>query len=589
MGFLIPGITSMSLTQDPGKNNETTESVAQAAAMLHNYSPRLFGSPPQLTNLNDMRLMSSANDKEGPVGDYYLNHVLRDACVANFVIGKARFTGGMSSIMNALVVAGQYAHALRQYGNATTGNTDWQTSASSSVQDAGALKTYESETSNEASNSYTTMSITEFVSNLGDMGAQILAELGEDAVVSTEMTTISDQVESSLGAWFGGKLLAPILTSLAVQQPFYTFESDWLSYINNVKMMINAAVVMLGLQDATVRIGDTMFPISPTTKIDKNSDVWANYRYITPTAGLGSAIELDSQNGETSQYVSFMIDPKGITETYQNNVGESKIYSSVLNMGSEYGSEIAFITSSTATSIDDKLLQLTDDVVSAAEAVMSNLGSAGRFTASLASSMFRSFKGDHTIYPLIFQSHTSNASEISLTVKLRASGGDPYSYLTEILVPMFFALALVLPQMSKNSGASYSYPPIIQCNIPGIFGTRLGMVTSLSITKNPDGNDISVYGYPTSVDMTINVKDLQQCLMTSPMDKMAVMLNNHTMFDYIAQCCAVDKYRMNGSMRLVTKSILAASDGANLAYNIGQSLKSDFYSWANKFLGTSRM
>ena len=284
-----------------------------------------------------------------------------------------------------------------------------------------------------------------------------------------------------------------------------------------------------------------------------------------------------------------MVDPKGITESYENQVGQSKIEQAVVNMGSEWGNEIAFITSSTASSVDDAVLKLADDAVTAAEAIMSNLGTAGRFTASLASSMFRSFKGDHTIYPLIFQSHSSNGQAMSLTVKLRSTGGDPYSYLTDILVPMFFALGMVLPAMSKNSGASYSYPPLVQCNIPGVWGTRLGMVTGLSITKNAEGSDVSVFGYPTSVDMTITVTDLQHCMMSSPLNKLSVMLNNHTMFDYIAQCCAVDKYRMNGSMRLITKAILAASDGANLGYNVGAALKSDFFSAANKFLGTGRM
>jgi len=577
MGFLIPGVAATTPSAEP-----TPAQVQQATAMLHNYSPRLFGAPPQLTSLNDMRTMSAANGREGPVGDFYLKHILRDAQVANFVIGRARFTGGMSSVRQALTQAGQYIYALEKYGDSTTGNQTFKPNATTLVDNWNKLKKFISELSNDDSANYETKKANAFSFLLKD-------EIGEDTDVSADMQTVSEQIDSSLGGWFGGRLMAPFLTSMAVQQPFYTFDSDWHSYINNVKMMINAAVVMLGLQDATVRIGDEMFSICPTAKIDTASDVWANYRYITPTTGLGTVQELDSQNGDTSQYVSFMIDPKGITESYQNSAGESKIYSSVLNMGNEYGNEIAFITSSTASSLDDKLLQLTDDVVSTAESIMSNLGSAGRFTASLASSMFRSFKGDHTIYPLIFQNHTSNASEISMTVKLRSSGGDPYSYLTEILVPMFFALGMVLPAMSKNSAASYSYPPLVQCNIPGIFGTRLGLVTSLTITKNPDGNDVSIYGYPTSVDMTINVTDLQHTLMTSPMDKMSVMLNNHTMFDYIAQCCAVDKYRVNGSMRLVTKAILAASDGANIGYNVGSALKSDFYDFANQFLNTSRM
>ena len=61
--------------------------------------------------------------------------------------------------------------------------------------------------------------------------------------------------------------------------------------------MVNAATIMLGLSDASVRIGDELMSISPNQKINAENDVWANYRYITPTSGsLGAAQELDSQN-----------------------------------------------------------------------------------------------------------------------------------------------------------------------------------------------------------------------------------------------------------------------------------------------------
>jgi len=100
----------------PGYNNDTsTESMYQASPLLHNYSPRLLGAPPQLTSLNDMRLLSANDTMEGPVGDYYLNKILRDAQIANFVVGRAIFTGGMSSLANAIRVCGQYAYALSKY------------------------------------------------------------------------------------------------------------------------------------------------------------------------------------------------------------------------------------------------------------------------------------------------------------------------------------------------------------------------------------------------------------------------------------------------------------------------------------------
>lgn len=577
MAFIIPGVS--------GTVESSTPSLQQAAPLMRNYSPRLFGSPPQLTSLNDMRLMSSDGNTEGPVGDFYLRHVLRDAQVCNFVIGRALFTGGMSSVANAFRVLGQYKHAISKYkldGGAITGGT---TSASSQAQTEQLKQEYLNALVSD-SGKYET-------AKASAVGGILTDEIGEDTEVLND-PSISNAIQKYISGSFGksaGVLSAALLTSLSVQQPFYTFESDWNSYINNVKMMVDAAIVMLGLQDACVRIGDNLLPIAPTTKMnmDGSNDAWSMYRFITPSQGLAAETALDTQNGETSQYVSFMVDPKGISESYSNTAGESQIYASVINSGESLGNEIAFITSSTQSAVDDAVVNLAGDAITLAEGIMSKLGTAGRFTAAIASSMFRSFKGDHTVYPLIFQKHSSNESPMSMTVRLRASGGDPYSYLTEILVPMFFALAMVLPQMSRNSGAAYSYPPLVQCNIPGIWGTRLGLVTGLTITKNPDGNDISVFGYPTAVDMTIQVTDLQHTLMTSPLNKLSTMLNNHSMYDYIAQCCGVDKYRVNGSMRIITKAILAASDGENLAYNVGTALKSDFYDWANRFLGTSRM
>ena len=171
---------------------------------------------------------------------------------------------------------------------------------------------------------------------------------------------------------------------------------------------------------------------------------------------------------------------------------------------------------------------------------------------------------------------------MTLNIKLRASRGDAYSYLTEILVPMFFLLAMAIPKMSQHSSAAYCFPPLIQCAIPGVWGTRLGMVESLDIQKNPDSNDYSINGYPLSVNVSMKIVDLYQCVVSSPMNEPALFLNNHTMFDYIAQCCGVDKYRVNGSMRMVTKIALAASWSKNAFMHVGNAILNDVTTFVNK-------
>lgn len=548
--YLIPGFSEL----------VADNSIEQGNPLLYSYSPRLFGSPPQLTTLNDIRSMSDANSGiDGPVGDFYLKHVLRDAQVVNFCVGHAMFTGGMSSLANGIRVVIQYLVASSKYGGSTVGTNG---NAATEARTSQLMKAYEEALTND-DGKYETAKASE--------QAGLTEDLDPDALVLTN---------SGLNEYTNmvGGISAALLTSLSVQQPFYTFESDWNTYINNVSMMCNAAAVMLGITNSSVRIGDRFEAIN-------QKDIWNKYKWITVDSSMANGKA--EQNGETNNYVTFMTDPKSVSESYTNSTTPSQIYSSVINAGDAIGKEIAFITSSSQNQVDDLVVNIAGDAINAAEAVMSALtGGVGRFTAAVASSMSRSFIGQHTIYPEIFSEHSSNASELSFTVKLRASGGDPYSYFTEILVPMFFALGLVLPQMSKNSAAAYTYPPLVQCNVPGLWGTRLGIVTSLSITKNVDGNDISIYGYPMSVDLQISVKDLMHVMVTTPMDKPALLLNNHTMFDYIAQCCGVDKYKPNASMRLMTKKILASNAASNLFSNIGDAITSDFYRVANRFLGT---
>lgn len=546
-----------------------SDGAVQPSPLLSAYSPRLFGSPPQLTALNDIRLMSSADGtKEGAVGDFYLTKILQNAEIANFTVGKALFTGGMSSIANIIRTCAQYAAAIKKY-------TIYREGGEVSTGSPATTKKLLEDAQTAYNNSLTSMN-EDYTTTKDEEGNEILD------IEAMGGSSVAEGYLSEADGVFGG-IMASVLTSLSVQQPFYTFEKDWSTYINNVKMMINTAVIMLGLNDAVIRIGDEIKPITLRNSKDKGADdVWANYRFITPTNELGSVNGIDAMNGETSQYVSFMVEPTGSNESYSNSVGDSQIYSSVINQGSSIGSEIAFITNSSVSGLDDAVVNIAGGAINAAEGVLSALGSGvGRFTAAIAGSMFRTFLGDHTIFPQVFQSHQSTSTK-DFTVHLVASAGDPYSYLMDVLVPFFHILGMALPRMSQNNAAAYAYPPMVQVNVPGLWGCRMGMITSVSVNKNPSGKDFSVHGFPLSMDVTITVTDLQHVLVTSPMDRPAVFLNNHTMFDYIAQCAGVDKYRVNPAIRLVSRLALAGHAAGNILTNLGNAALNDLTSIVNR-------
>lgn len=509
-----------------GQIKETNKKdPSQSSPLLQSYSPRLIGAPPQLSNLCDMRMISSDGSKPGAVGDFYLNEILRDSQIANIMVGKALFIGGMSTFGEVLRNAVNYGIAFSKYNiYGTNGNVQ-----------SGA-------TSQSISQYISEERIKQAMENDTTMTEVKNEETGE---VSYTFGDNEAEIEKSLNGIFGkmsAAVVTPLLQSMKVQQPYYVFESDWSSYIKNVKMMINTGVIMLGLQKACVRIGDEYLPIGMDISHNAENDVWAKYRFITPTndfnSGQGSKNQLDTFTGETSQYISLMVEPGGISESYENSTGESQLYSSVIKQGETVGNEIAFLTGASQNRLDDAVINLAGKASAAAEAVVSNLTlGAGKFTAAVVGSLSRSFIGDHTIYPEIFQRHSSNKSGITLKTHLVANGGDPYSFLTDCYVPLCFILCTVLPAMSKNSSAAYAYPPLVQCSIPGVFGTRLGIVSSVQVTKNVDGKSMSINGFPTSIDVSITIRDLENVLVTSPMDEPARFINNNTMFDYIAQTC----------------------------------------------------
>lgn len=643
MSLFLPGL---------GGQAEDKKSFEQSNPIEPNYSPRLFGAPPQLSSLCDMRINSSVDGKsEGATGDWYRNNVLKPAQVANFFVGRAMFTGGYNGLVNIIRQFKTYQMALTRYnifgsngdaihpagveGELTTSRLDelYEKALAAErtplevVTEEGTEEA--TETTSDANNPTATDTGADTTTSISNVANSLSLEglsnaLEESSVGSSNHITYIDQDELSTRygdddgdygdygndlasdisklAWanidsevnefsnsFNGMLAgigAPLVHSLSVNQPFYTFEADWNTYINNVKMMINSAIVMLGLQSARVRIGDKLYPIGLGVRYESGvDDVWTNYRYITSDMdgkGVGTITGIDNMAGETNQYVSFMINTTSESESYINQTGESQIYSSVMKSGESIGAEIAFITSSSANVIDDQVVSLAGSAINAAEQIMQALTfGAGKFTAAAFSGMARSYLGDHTIYPKIFSS-SSATTGMSVTVKLRASRGDPYTYLIDVLVPLFHIFGMCLPKMSEHSAAAYQYPPIIQCQIPGIWGTRLGMISNVNVTKNPDGTGLSVNGYPLSIDVTMTIEDLCHTMVNTPMNKPAYFLNNQTMFDYIAQCTGVDKYRTNSAARLVTRLALAASYHKNFFYNLGSSVANDFTTAVNR-------
>ena len=243
--------------------------------------------------------------------------------------------------------------------------------------------------------------------------------------------------------------------------------------------------------------------------------------------------------------VLFMVEPTQFTETLTNSTGNSAIESAI-DTGSQLGSEIAFITGSKAdTGIIDNMVNFLGDSVQTAGQFLNGLIEpvTGGFTSNLFNGALKSIKGQKMIYPKIYKSSESQTN-YNFTVKLSSPYGDVYNYYMNIVVPLMHLIALAAPRMiTSNAVAS---PFLVQAFIPGQCTCQLGIVSQMTIRKNPEVKHVSVQGFPLDITVDFTVEELYNALSISPSNDPASFLFNETLNDYMSNLAglqpSVDTY-----------------------------------------------
>jgi hypothetical protein len=145
-------------------------------------------------------------------------------------------------------------------------------------------------------------------------------------------------------------------------------------------------------------------------------------------------------------------------------------------------------------------------------------------------------KGDNMIFPEIYQNSKYNKN-YSITVDLRCPYGNRLSYYLNILVPLFHLLGFSIPKQSTAN--TYGSPFIIKAYFPGVFSCNIGIVQSIQIEKNPDGDAWTVDGFPSCMRVTLNIVDLYSDLSLTPTGDVVLFLANSSLIEYLATSCGV--------------------------------------------------
>lgn len=231
--------------------------------------------------------------------------------------------------------------------------------------------------------------------------------------------------------------------------------------------------------------------------------------------------------------VAFMVEPVAFTENLSNTTSPSIIESTIDGLDQGVGSEIAFITGSRVDAgVLGELTKFLGETVSGAASSIAKLVQpvTGGFTTNLFNGALNSLKGQKMIYPDIYRSSQSTM-DYEFDVTLTSPYGDNYNYYMNILVPLLHLIALAAPRMvSANSTTS---PFLVQAYIPGMCTCQLGMISNMTITKNPSGNHVSVNGFPLTVKVHFTIKELYNAMAISPANDPVSFLFNETLNDYL--------------------------------------------------------
>lgn len=498
-----------------GQHPESGAGIGSGASYLHDYTNRIFGAPFQLLDSVDRRFPSINKY----LGNEYLRNFTLNSPILHVKPGLPKYTGGLDP--------NGFANGMKSiYMDTTQGD----------------------------------MSLTD----------SLLGQLGQSTIFG------------------GGKKL---------QKRMFGFRETYYDYMQHVNYMCRSMAVFLNLTEGgKFPTGTFSSEGSGITNFAKMK--WENYRMLasskatSPLDYLGSLLDagtdttrsviegfvgtvgsgvdglmkvINPDEGQTMEdllggvstgvadawdfssnttisdklsdkvvSVEFMVEPIQFTESMDNTTEPSVIESTVDSLNNSVGSEIAFITNSDAdTGAIGALTEMLGGTLDAASTALNGIvkGVAGGFTSNLFSGAIQSIKGQKMIYPEIYKMSKSHM-DYQFSITLTSPYGDAYNYYMNIVVPLMHLIALTAPRMVTSNTVTSPY--LVQAYIPGMCTCQLGIISQMSITKNPSTKHVSVNGFPLTVKVEFTIKELYNAMSISPANDPASFLFNETLNDYMA-------------------------------------------------------
>jgi lysophospholipase L1-like esterase len=260
----------------------------------------------------------------------------------------------------------------------------------------------------------------------------------------------------------------------------------------------------------------------------------------------GGNLAEDVVSGYTS--VKMYVDAgSSFSESISNSTSESQI-AGLFEQGESIMKEVQFWGgSSLLTNLQDLAGGLVEAVGGLADGLMSALGMGGSQLNNLDNYAYYIVKGSNIVFPEIWNDGSYSKS-YSFTVNLVSPYGTPESIFLHCIMPLMFIMALSLPR--QTSANSYTSPFFVRVMSKGWFSCDMGIVDSIGIEKGSEG--WTVNGLPTSIKVSISVKDLHSTLSIPKSSQPALFFNNNALIEFLAATCGVDTMIPNLALKAET-------------------------------------
>lgn len=357
---------------------------------------------------------------------------------------------------------------------------------------------------------------------------------------------------------------------------YYDFQSSYIEYMKYVNILCRTTANFLGLSGSDFSIDGTSLQSydwknyrmsgSAYTSVAGNivSSIWNSIRSTSGIFGFAEGEgEFDESQYEQDSvfqnynFVQFYVDPSvGSSDTMSNETSESKI-KGLIDSASDTMKELSFITSAMGADMTG-LQEFVGDSTDAVGNYLGNLeitGPIGNALNNVLSLAGNVIKGENIIIPDIYQS-SSYSKSYELTVHLRTPYKNRYGYFMDVVAPLMHLLALALPRQATAN--SYISPFLVKVYVPGLFNCNLGMVKSISVSKNNES--FSVDGYPCDIDVSLEIQDLYSDLSMTPSSSPNLFVNNTSLIEYLANTCGLSLISPNltKKFQLITNSLISS-------------------------------